>query len=69
MRMSEGERCVHCGAPTTTINYALGLKLVHYTPEAGWPSESRGTAWEFCRLLRAEVLPARAGQHTSDGVA
>jgi hypothetical protein len=59
--MSETERCVHCGQQVKVINYALGPEAMHVDPHASWQSEQRGTAWRYCRLQRAALAPAPAG--------
>lgn len=54
------ERCAHCGEPVRMFNFALGPKLLHYTPGASFPSTQRGTAWEFCKLQAAALAPVPA---------
>lgn len=55
--MSEIERCETCRAPIKIINYALGPELMHYDPAASFPTESKGSAWRYCRTTLATRPP------------
>lgn len=46
--------CLHCMLPIREINFALGPKWMHIDPNASFPTEKKGTAWEYCRRTRAE---------------
>ena len=61
------QRCVHCRAPITTINYALGPEVMHYDPAASWPTEHKGTAWRYCRLTTATPPASLSAQTEEDG--
>lgn len=54
MKESHVVRCKHCHHVIRKIVYALGEKWMHVDVNASFPTERKGTAWEYCKMVRAE---------------
>lgn len=47
-------RCQNCNGIIRVIRYVLGDEWMHVNPNAGFPSQHKGTAWRHCHNTVAE---------------